>query len=275
MSTEKPAFNYFGSKWTIAPQIIKYFPPHKHYVDACGGSAAVLLRKRPSAIETFNDLDSNVVNFFRVLRERPDELIHLLELTLYARAELITAKQPTTDPIEAARRFFVACIYSREHRPGESKSGMRFDQKFNGTYSNLPHSTQRKVKNLANVAQRFLQVQIENIDAMIIAQRTNHPSTLFYFDPPYLANTRVSKKVYALEMSQADHISAARVLNQLDSMVIVSGYKSELYADLYADWQRIDIEAETQSHVKRSESLWLSPATVAALNRPKQMELSL
>ena len=272
---EKPAFNYFGSKWNIAPQIIKHFPPHKHYVDACGGSAAVLLRKRPSAIETFNDLDSNVVNFFRVLRVRPGELIHLLELTPYARAELDNARLPTSDPIEAARRFFVSCIDSRDHIPGESKSGFRKITKFDWNFASPATATRLKVANLANVARRFMQVQIENIDAMTLADRTNHPNTRFYYDPPYLAETRVSKKMYNLEMSHNNHISAALVLTQLDSMVIISGYNSELYADLYADWQRVDIEAETQAHVKRTESLWLSPATVAALNRPKQMELSL
>ncbi len=122
----KPVVRMYGAKWRLAPWIVKHFPPHHVYVEAFGGSAAVLLSKEPSPVEVYNDLDGEVVNFFRVLREQPEDLARAIAFTPYARSELDTAWEPTADPLEAARRFAVRSWMTIGGPTTRWKSGFRF-----------------------------------------------------------------------------------------------------------------------------------------------------
>src|SRR5271168_1781847 len=108
MSVPTP-LNFFGSKTKLAPQIVRHFPPHLTYVEPFGGSAAVLFAKEPAKVEVYNDIDGELVNFFRVLRHPQlcGKLRVVAENTLYARSEFELAKQKCADPVEAARRFLV------------------------------------------------------------------------------------------------------------------------------------------------------------------------
>jgi DNA adenine methylase len=109
------ALNYFGGKSRQLDWMLPLLPDktsYRHYVEAFCGSAAVFLNKEPSPIETINDLNGSLINFFRTLRERPAELIQRLELTPYSRAEFIFSADPTADPVESAARFFTRCIQS-------------------------------------------------------------------------------------------------------------------------------------------------------------------
>ena len=107
MAVKHPILRYFGGKFRLAPWIIRHFPAHQCYVEPFGGAAGVLLRKVPSQFEIYNDLDSAIVTFFRVVRERPDELMRALILTPFSRQEYADAYEPTTDDLEQARRLFV------------------------------------------------------------------------------------------------------------------------------------------------------------------------
>ena len=103
----RPALRYHGAKWRLAPWIISCIPAaHDSYIEPFGGSAAVLLRKSRSPIEVYNDLDGDVVAFFRMLRERPDDLIRAIYWTPFAHAEQQLSRQPTDDPLERARRLY-------------------------------------------------------------------------------------------------------------------------------------------------------------------------
>lgn len=275
---KRPALRYYGGKWNLAPWIISFFPPHNNYIELCGGAASVLLRKPRSLLEVYNDLDSNVVNFFKVLRNDPDSLIRLIELTPYAREEYEIAYSPCDDDLERARRFYVACSMSIaatanvNHRA--NLRSVRFIVSGNHRHS-LPELTNRQLDRLYWVADRFLGVEIENDDCLRVIKAYDSPDTLFYFDPPYTSNTRTESGVYILEWPDDLHSEAASLLLRCSGNVVVSGYSSELYTNLYESrgWQRFDKESQTNSGGKRIESLWLSPRTLEALNKPQQSQM--
>lgn len=268
---KRPALRYYGGKWNLAPWIISHFPPHKNYVEPCGGAASVLLQKPRSPLETYNDLDGNVVNFFRVLRDNPDELIRKIRLTPWARAEydICFWSGGEGDAIEKARRFFMAQwmgINSGTERStstyGWRSQSQRLDDRVQRDISLIQSDA------LYELAGRFRFVQIENSDALVVIQKYDHPDALIYFDPPYVEETRNKKDWYAIDWNDKDlHIEAAALLRQCAGYVIVSGYACPLYAELYEahGWTRRDREAQTNSGGKRIESLWLSPRTWQAL----------
>lgn len=275
----RPALRYYGGKWNLAPWIISHFPPHKNYVEPCGGAASVLLQKPRSPLETYNDLDGNVVNFFRVLRDRPDELIRKIRLTPWARQEFETARAADPDPLETARRFFVSAWMSISCMPHDQTTGWRTST-FWGQCYNLPaHNYFDLVESnhLFQLSQRFYGVQIEQRPFEYIVIRYDSDETLTYFDPPYIFSERASGNVYAFEWTDIHHIEAASLLRDCVGYVVVSGYACPLYTELYEvhGWHRFDKEAQTNSGGKRIESLWLSPRTIEALNKPTQKSMEL
>ena len=251
---------YVGGKWFLADWIIGFFPPHDHYVEPFCGGASVLFRKFPSRIETINDLDGEIVNFFRVLRERPAELIELLELTPYAREELNLARTEETasDPVERARCFYVR---SKMAYGGyqEHDSGWRYITNHRGCSSRLVREW-NDLSGLEAAVNRLRQVQIEHADALAVITRFDTPKTLFYVDPPYVLSTRSKMRTrYIHEMDDDAQRELARVLNGAQGMVILSGYQSPLYDELYPGWVRRDVQTSTNGNSVATESVWLSP----------------
>lgn len=259
----RPALRYYGGKWNLAPWIISHFPPHKNYVEPCGGAASVLLQKPRSPLETYNDLDGNVVKFFRVLREQPDELLRQIRLTPWARAEYELSLEPCEGDLEAARRTWVWCWMAI----GGKWSGWRAIVDVTTRHGETWPSDNLNIDHLLSVADRFQNVQIEQIDMLDCISRYDNCDALIYFDPPYVVSTRERGGRYENEIGNSQHGQAATLLRNCAGMVIVSGYASPLYADLYEahGWQRRDREAQTNSGGKRTESIWLSPRTWQAL----------
>lgn len=270
---KRPALRYYGGKFNLAPWIISHFPNHLNYVEPCGGAASVLLQKPRSPLETFNDLDSNVVNFFRVLRDQPDELIRKIRLTPWSREEYELSLNPSGDDVERARRFFVALWLGMN---GSSDFTDKAKQGFKVATFDKCYPTELWFDALETIAQRFYRVQIENRPATGIIERFSNNDSLIYFDPPYVEETRAKNNWYGIDWNGNQlHIEAADLLRQAAGYVVVSGYACPLYTDLYErrGWQRVDKEAQTNSGGKRIESLWLSPRTVEALAKPQQVGL--
>jgi DNA adenine methylase len=268
---KRPALRYYGGKWKLAPWIIGHFPPHKNYVEPCGGAASVLLQKPRSPLETYNDLDGNVVNFFRVLRDQPDELIRVIRLTPWARAEyeLAISLNGNCNDVERARRFFVASWMSMQGGHHSKTSGAwRIQRHCNDRFTLAASNHRQAAPYIFVLADRLQGVQIDNRDAKDCIQRYDNADALIYFDPPYLAHTRSQADRYRLETDEAFHVDCATLLRQCAGHVVVSGYASDLYRDLYEahGWHRVDKEAQTNSGGKRIESLWLSPRTWRALH---------
>lgn len=142
----RPILRWHGGKWRLAPWVISHFPPHSIYVEPFGGAGSVLIRKPRAHGEVYNDLDGEIVNVFRVLRDREsgEELIRLLTLTPWAREEFNGSYEPTDDPIERARRCVVRCSMGfgsssrRKNRTGFRARAWRQNMTGPGDFANLP-----------------------------------------------------------------------------------------------------------------------------------------
>jgi DNA adenine methylase len=261
----RPAFRYYGGKWKLAPWIISKFPRHQHYVEPCGGAASVLLQKPISPIETYNDLNGDVVNFFKVLRERPEELAHMIRWTPWARQEFETCKVIEGDELEKARRWWMFQTLSVSAAPSqEDGAGMRLEsQRLKADCDRIDR--ERSVSNLFDIAKRLRSVQIEHRPMNDVITRLDGRATLFYIDPPYVKETRSHKSMYGVEWSDSDHSEFIEIVQNLEGFCVISGYICELYEPLErAGWHREDKKAVNNSGDTRTESLWLCPRTVEA-----------
>jgi DNA adenine methylase len=250
-----------------------HFPAHECYCEPYSGSLAVLLRKGRSPLEVANDLDRETINFFRVLREQPDELIRLINLTPYAKAEWELSFELSGEPLEDARRFYARSYMSIAGPTAQWKTGWRrqkvISRGVQGDKKMTPASiTFMQTDHLYQVAERLRGVQIECDDALAIMKRYDSPVTLHYVDPPYVPATRGrwSEHAYAHEMDDADHRQLAAVLHGLSGMVVLSGYRCAMYDELFVDWKRIDKRSRINGPGDALESLWLSPLTQERLS---------
>ena len=170
---KRPPLRYYGGKWRIAPWIIQHLPPHYHYIEPCGGGGAVLLRKSRSKLETYNDLDGDVVNFFQVMRDHADELIRKIELTPWSRVEYKQHAEIVDDPIERARRFWIGCNMSISSM-AMTASGMRVNKNRKSSPGRVPAKVHMNESHLYAVAQRLIGVQIENLPYNELIPRYDH-----------------------------------------------------------------------------------------------------
>lgn len=256
--TTKPAFIYTGGKSRIADWVIGHFPPHVTYVEPYAGAASVLLRKERARLEVLNDLDGDITNFFRVLREHPGRLIRQLQLTPYARDEFLDCVQNPYrgDDVERARRFYVRVMQSLA-RIAVNQSTWR---KRNAPHKDRSHYEWRSIEHLWSVADRLAGVLIDNMPALEIIGYFDSPETLFYIDPPYVGSTRVGGSIrYLNEMSEKDHRELAEALSNIEGLAVVSGYWSPLYAGLYRGWGQAQRSAVAFKGKRVTEVLWISP----------------
>ncbi|MDH6658382.1 UNVERIFIED_ORG: DNA adenine methylase [Rhizobium sophorae] len=260
----RPLLRWHGSKWRIAEWVISHFPQHKIYVEPFGGSASVLLQKPRATTEIYNDLDRDLVNLFRILRERPDELALALALTPYARDEYNSLYGEQVDDLDRARAFVARSFMGMSSKGALQKSG--FDARTNPDgYTGRLRSLASLPEEILVVAGRFIHVIIENVPARACLDRYNRPDALIYMDPPYLAATRSSGKLYRHEMSDRDHRELLECACASKAMVIVSGYPSDLYEQLLGDWTRVEIDAFVDGGGGRTEMLWMNNACWSAL----------
>lgn len=252
---ERMPIRYYGGKWRLADWIIPMMPKHGHYVEPCGGGASVLLQKPRALVETYNDIEGEVVNFFRVLRDRPSEVIRVIKLTPWAREEYETRLEPATDEIERARRFWMRSWMSI----GASNKADGF--RVSKDAASQPARMLLEIDYLNAVAERLRGVQIERLDALECIERYDGDDTLIYFDPPYITETRSHKNQYVHECGDDWHRHAAELLRKVKAHVIVSGYACPLYAEIFEGWERKDRETLCNSAQTRTESVWLNPRT--------------
>lgn len=255
--TVKPPFAYYGGKTTLAPVIADLLPAHEHYVEPFAGSLAVLLAKKPSRAETVNDLDGDLVTFWRVLRDQPEELARACMLTPHARDEYLLAERHLRpdNELEHARRVWVRLTQGRTNSMRE-KPGWRVRQDAKG--ASMPTTIAGYAERIVDVARRIQGVTIESRDAtQVIRDYGRYENVCIYADPPYLGSTR--ERSYGVEMLADDqHEALADALNSCKATVILSGYHSPLYAELFADWHRTEMAAPValSGEAGRVEVLW-------------------
>jgi len=260
----RPVLRWHGGKWLLAPWITAHFPAHQVYVEPFGGAASVLLRKKRSYAEIYNDLDQAVVGLFRVLRSnRASELVNALRLTPFARDEFAEAYQPTNDPVEAARRLIIRSFMGFGSNGHNKLTGFRANSNRSGTTPS--HDWVNYPDSLAVVVERLQGVTLENKDARAVMAQHDSAQTLHYVDPPYVFDTRSDNGAdYAHEMSDEDHAELLDFLRGLTGMVVLSGYPSPLYDDALSGWLRVERKALADGARARTEVLWINPSAAAA-----------
>lgn len=250
----KAVLKYPGSKWRISEWIISHFPEHKVYCEPFFGSGAVFFNKRPSCIETINDIDGNIVNLFKVCRDNPEELALLIEFTPFAREEFVDCYEMSDDPIEQARRTLVR-FHQSFGTSNNSKKSWRNVQTYGGPrtatmWNYLP-------ERIVEVCERLKEAQIENTDAIDLIRRYNDKNTLIYCDPPYLQSLR-KKNMYAHETSDEYHIKLLEVLKESKSKIVLSGYDNQMYNEALAEWNVDEKKTTAQMGLQRVEKMWMN-----------------
>ncbi|MGH7886239.1 MAG: DNA adenine methylase [Candidatus Binatia bacterium] len=261
------AFGWYGGKFNHLKWLLPLLPACHHYCEPFSGSAAVLLNRQPSPVETYNDIDGEVVNFFRVLRDHKEQLVELIGLTPFSREEYYRSLsadghgEPFSD-LERARRFF---IRARQTRTGLAQTASlgRWANCKNTSRAGMSGVVSRwlgSVQSLPDIATRLLRVQIENRPAVAVIKLYDSKDTLFYCDPPYVHSTRGDSKAYEFEMKDKHHRELALALNNCAGKVAVSGYRCDLMDDLYRGWRRFDAPLKQCHSIKklRCEALWMN-----------------
>ncbi len=258
-------FGWYGGKFSHLDWLLPLLPKCHHYCEPFAGSGAVLINREPAPVETYNDIDGDVVNFFRVLRDRHEELIRAIALTPFSREEYHRAIYGSTNGIsdvERARRFY---IKARQTRTGLAQTASL------GRWANCKDTSRAGMSGVVSrwlggvdaldeIAQRLIRVQIENRPAVDVIRLYDSPKTLFYCDPPYLHATRGDAKAYGFEMDEGQHREFAEVVNECKDMVAVSGYDHPLMDELFKPgrWFKTQGPDKTihSTKGKRSEVLW-------------------
>lgn len=264
MTAVNPPFAYYGGKTTAAARIVALLPPHGHYVEPFAGSLAVLLAKPRAEMETVNDIDGDLMTFWRMLRDRPHDLALAMSLTPHARGEHQAAYDLSTpDDLERARRVWV--LLSQGRGGTLRRTGWRFYRNPGASTYSLPEYLAAYVSRVPPCAERLAGVSMECRAALdIIADYGRHPDVLLYCDPPYVGSTRAAN--YKHEMTgDAHHEALAAALAECRAIVVLSGYPSPLYEDLYGGWHRTEMRAWTGNGMRagatktdgdRTEVLW-------------------
>lgn len=264
-SRRRIAFGWYGGKFSHLDWLLPLLPKCHHYCEPFAGSGAVLLNRVPSPVETYNDIDGEVVNFFCVLRDQHEELIRAIALTPFSREEYyraIYAPQNGIGDVERARRFYVK---ARQTRTGLAQTASlgRWANCKNTSRAGMSGVVSRwlgGVDALHDIAQRLLRVQIDNRPASDVIRLYDSPQTLFYCDPPYLHATRGDAKAYGFEMDETQHREFAEIVNACSGMVAVSGYAHPLMDALFepGKWFKTLGHRKTIHSTKgtRQEVLW-------------------
>lgn len=246
--------HYPGSKWSMASWIISHMPEHKTYLEPFFGSGAVFFNKPKSSIETINDMDSSVVNLFKVIRDNPEKLAKLIEWTPFSREEYYSSYEfETGNELEDARRFLVRCWQAIGAKTSD-RTGWRSLISSNGPevakeWSKLPEK-------IIIVAKRLKEAQIEHQPAVKLLERYQRKEVLIYADPPYILETR-TKRHYKHEMTIEDHIELLDILDQHPGPVILSGYAHQVYDERLIHWRRVTMKVSAEAGAKRHYKLEL------------------
>ena len=263
----RSVLKYPGSKTRIAPWLCSLIPEHQVYCEPFFGSGAVFFNKQKSKIETLNDLDGNVVNYFRVVREHPQELIAALEWTPFARDEYENAfiiSDQDTD-IEKARKFAVRCEMGFSCS-NKYRNGFRSSQQ--GTSPNTTKLWKELPETIALASNRLKDAQIENLPANELIRRYDTKDVFLYVDPPYLGTTR-KRYLYQHEMeSDREHMELLDLLLHHPGKVMISGYDNPLYNKMLSGWNKETCMNQVENGLLKEETVWMNYETEIQLCLP-------
>jgi DNA adenine methylase len=241
MTDKLIAFGYYGGKYSHLDWLLPLLPTQgiTHYCEPFGGSGAVLLNREPSPVETYNDLDGELANFFKVLREQTDEIIRQLAFTPFSRSEYVLScgAPDGLSEVERARRLFVRIVQGFAQIPNGTPGrwGYVITQSRNDMGGRVS-SFYNKLDGLGAIAKRLLRVQIESMPAMDLLERYDNEDTLFYVDPPYSPDICYVGMAYRHVMTIDQHRELITKIISCKGKVALSGYDSPTYTEMLKDW---------------------------------------
>jgi DNA adenine methylase len=252
---------YPGSKKRTAPWIVGQFPDNYReltYLEPFFGSGSVFFAKEPSVVETINDIDGEVINLFKQIRERSEELIRLISLTPWSRQEYYAAFERTGDDLERARRLLIRAWMGRGGCGIIYRNGVRFNKKQNGALLNFCDFLPERI---AIVANRLLHsatgpVQIECKDAVTLIKEYDRENVFMYIDPPYPRQVRNKNKLYRYEMTNDDHIHLLETITSSKAHIVISGYDNDMYKKHLKGWYKDTKMTLDEASNKKTETLW-------------------
>lgn len=259
----RPPVKWHGGKYYLAHRIIACFPPHRVYLEPFGGAASVLLNKVPTDVEAYNDLDLRITRLFRVLQRNGREFVERVRLIPYSQKEFEDA---ASYPANATELDKAVCDFVRWRQSfgGKGVTWSYTTSRARGGMAGDVNAWWSAIDQLPAVVDRLRRVQILHQPALEAIRRFDSPETLIYCDPPYLHETRArnSREVYGVEMSKRDHRELARTLGKCRSKVVLSGYPSALYEELYSSWRRVQFDianhaAGGKTKTRKTEVLWI------------------
>jgi len=243
---QRNPIKYYGGKQKLSILLLDYIPEHEVFVEGFGGAANLLIRKGPSVsrLEVYNDINKDVVNLFRVIRNVGlfDEFARRVALMPYSRDEfdrcLKIYRSETWSRLSRTNR---ATIYFYLLR--SSFSAVMTSWSFSVVGRGMaPRAYLSAVDLLPELRDRLSAVQFENISFDRLLTTYNSPETFIYLDPPYLGSTRANDDVYKHEMTKKDHKKLLGLIRQSESKILLSGYESKLYDKALKDWNREEVE---------------------------------
>ncbi len=277
---------YPGGKHFLADNIIALMPPHLHYVEPFFGGGAVLLERDPNdrrlwipphtgVSEVVNDINGDLTRFWRVLQRQElfEEFKRRIDAVPVSRTEWQASHAHVygTNVIDDAVAFFINCRQSRSGmmKDFSTMTRNRTRRKMNAASSEWLSA----IEGLPEIHARLMRVVIESMNAVDLIIREDTPTTLFYCDPPYLPETRVTTDFYRYEMTVDQHAQLLTTLLGCKGMVMISGYASDLYDKMLTGWGRhifsIPNHAAGGKKKRRMEEvLWLSPNCSRSLGMP-------
>ncbi len=270
----RPPVKWWGGKYYLSARIIDLFPEHRIYVEPFGGAASVLLNKTPADVECYNDLDVRISRLFRVLQNSGEEFVTRLRVTPYSQWEF---QEAATYPAQADDLGKSVCDFIRWRQSfgGQGKTWSCSTTRVRGGMAGDVNAWWTAIDMLPEIIERIRSVQILHQPALKAIQRFDHDEALIYCDPPYVHATRSrgSTEVYGVEMTDADHRELAAQLHECRSKVVLSGYRCDLYDDLYHSWRREEFDianhaAGGKQKARQTECVWMNFD-----GRPKQTEL--
>jgi len=270
MAKLKTLTPYYGGKFNkVGKFISQILPVHRHYIEPCGGMAGVLMLKEPSFCEVYNDIDNNIVTLFEVVRDPAlvKELTEKLHFTPYSREEWRRCRngfRQETDLVEKARKVYVTLAMGYLGSLGNksfSYGGVKYESSAARTFFN-------GLESLPVIHHRVKNLIIENQDCLVVAKKWDSKQSCFYWDNPYLKDTRKTFNDYANEMSTEQHLNTLDFVTSCKGMVIMSGYHHPLYVDALEGngFHRVDIATfsrGSRSNGKnydsaRTECIWIN-----------------
>lgn len=260
----RPPVKWHGGKYYLAKRIISLFPPHRIYLEPFGGSASVLLNKAPAEVEAYNDLDLKITRLFRILQNNGREFVERVQFIPYSEYEFENSEQypeGSSDLDKAICDF----IRWRQSFGGRGKTWSYTTKRARGGMAGDVNAWWTAIEQLPQIIDRLRRVQILSQPAIKAIRRFDHPEALIYCDPPYVHETRApnSRDVYGIEMTEKEHHELGEVLNTCVSKVIISGYPSVLYEEIFSSWRREEFDianhaAGGRKKARKREVLWMN-----------------